>query len=581
MIDYDLPDELLDYIGIDETDDAYAWLSEQIYGSEPIQTGGYAFDSVGSSARGTRGGRQGGTARGTRGGSRTTRTTARTTTRTPKLPERIRQLREFARGPEADTWSDDRLFVEEARLMADFEDDCPYTTRSYFDYDYYYPTYDTMSDQQLRGYFTWRAQVRRGTIEKATTPFAFVYIYELMNGIGVEPGEPAFRAIEAFWQSYRAFDFVLDNYVPYWLIDYVVYHGLDPKLVLPYIALDASEDLLTLVKAQEAVLAQQQPARQQPSKHGRRREPYRFGQDPDAEARLLKALDAVSTYKPLGARLYKDDPEALRSVTAAVFARLVRYYHGKRQQDLVESLFGVPYEFDYAMFDYAVVWQEKPHPNCVYELAETDRFTCRNGRWSCRTLAGGETRSSRMGQILRATDRLLRAALDHPYPLKDRGEPKYVVQLIEREIEDFMAWRQAHAVRRVEIDVSKLAGIRSAAAVTREALLVDEEREEAAEQVVEPEAPAAEAGGAANGAAEGAPADTTPETPLGLTPDELKLLEDLLANRKPTTASADLLVDAINEKLFDLVGDTVLEFGDSGEPSLIEDYVEDLRVALT
>ena len=42
--------------------------------------------------------------------------------------------------------------------MADFEDDCPYngTFKSYF------PTYNAMSDRQLRGYFTWRAQVRRG-----------------------------------------------------------------------------------------------------------------------------------------------------------------------------------------------------------------------------------------------------------------------------------------------------------------------------------------------------------------------------------------------------------------------------------
>ena len=37
-----------------------------------------------------------------------------------------------------------------------------------------------------------------------------------------------------------------------------------------------------------------------------------------------------------------------------------------------------------------------------------------------------------------------------------------------------------------------------------------------------------------------------------------------------------MLVDSINEKLFDLVGDTVLEFGDAG-PTLVEDYEQDLR----
>lgn len=39
-------------------------------------------------------------------------------------------------------------------------------------------------------------------------------------------------------------------------------------------------------------------------------------------------------------------------------------------------------------------------------------------------------------------------------------------------------------------------------------------------------------------------------------------------------------MDSVNEKLLDLVGDTVLEFDDSGTPSLIEDYVEDVRDAL-
>ena len=44
--------------------------------------------------------------------------------------------------------------------------------------------------------------------------------------------------------------------------------------------------------------------------------------------------------------------------------------------------------------------------------------------------------------------------------------------------------------------------------------------------------------------------------------------------------SVDLLVDGINEKLFGLVGDTVLEFGPDGVPQIIEDYADDVREAL-
>ena len=40
--------------------------------------------------------------------------------------------------------------------------------------------------------------------------------------------------------------------------------------------------------------------------------------------------------------------------------------------------------------------------------------------------------------------------------------------------------------------------------------------------------------------------------------------------------SEDMLVDSINEALFDLVGDTVIEFGAAG-PHIIEDYKADVR----
>ena len=43
--------------------------------------------------------------------------------------------------------------------------------------------------------------------------------------------------------------------------------------------------------------------------------------------------------------------------------------------------------------------------------------------------------------------------------------------------------------------------------------------------------------------------------------------------------SEDMLVDGINEALFDLVGDTVLEFGAAG-PQIIEDYVDDVKGSL-
>ena len=481
------------------------------------------------------------------------------------LPEPVRQMRALARRPEARGWTDARLFVEQARLMEGYEDDCPYagTFQSYF------PTYDAMDNQQLRGYFTWRANVRRGRVERTSLSFAYVYLYELINGIGVREGVEAFRAIEAFWGAYRELEPSIDRYLRPWLVDYAAYHDLDPALALPYANAEHDRAVAVLSRAEDATLEKVPP-------RGRRR-PLTFHRDRAADERLLAALNELSTYRPLESRLFREDPDAIRDVCCTVFEQLARYYQRSRAQGLTESLFGRPSPLPHLMFASAVFYPGARHPDCTYVLDETCRFECRGGIWTCHALHDGGSRSARLGQVLRAADRQLRDALGYPHPLKDRADPKYLTQLIDRVVRDYVSWREAHAPRRVEIDLSKLAGIRSSAAVTREALLVDEEREERPGPV-EPPAPTGadepEAGGS------DAPAAGAAATDLGLSPEELGLLSALLAGRPASPAPVDLLVDSINEKLFDLVGDTVLEFDEAGAPALVEDYADDVRAAL-
>ena len=77
-----------------------------------------------------------------------------------------------------------------------------------------------------------------------------------------------------------------------------------------------------------------------------------------------------------------------------------------------------------------------------------------------------------------------------------------------------------------------------------------------------------------------APADAASE----LAPAAVAYLRALLGHNTAQAASAvaqsgrseDMLVDSINEALFDLVGDTVIEFGAAG-PQIIEDYEADVR----
>lgn len=490
------------------------------------------------------------------------------------VPEPIKQLREMQVTPQGRTWSEARLFFEQAKLLEDFEDHAPFVGQ----FISYYPTYRSMNDRQLRGYFTWRGNVRRGQIEDVSASFAYVYIYELLMGVGAEPGTRAFEALETFYRAYRAFDQAsMDRNVRPWLVDYVVDHGLDPKLAEPYTD-TAHDKAISLLEGIDRAAVLSAPPK------GSRRAPLDFGTLGEAAAKLADAVDALSTYRLKDSRLYKENPDDLAIVLLAVFIRLSRHYARTHNQGLVETLFGTRFPLRHLMYASAIHYEPAPHPDCVFELSATRRYICKNGSWACDGYHDGGAKSAKLGDLARAVDRQLRAAIDFPAQLKDHAEPKYLVKMIDAEVADYLAYKEAHRPVVVDIDFSKLAQIRAAASVTQEALLVDEEREDA------PQAEGAEVPAAAEPEPE---PETSPEPSDGsaqsgqkdafdLTDEERALVEALLAGGQAPAAktSADLLVDAINEKLFDLVDDTVVEFGADGAPELIEDYADDVREAL-
>lgn len=562
--------ELIDRIMASERLQGSSHFSERVYASEPILTTGRQMANY--------------------------------------LPDRYREMKAISRWETnsngSGRWlSEAELFYRQGTFMADFEDDCPYpgTFNSYF------PTYNAMSDRQLRGYFTWRAAVRQGDVQESCLSFAYVYLYELICGIGVTDPMDGFQKFESFWRAYRVFSPKIDRYARTWLQDYVVYHGLSPQLLEPYKTLSFDRALVALTRAEELACARLANPQKGRRKKGSSALP--LPGDPVAEQRLFDALDALSTYHLAGSRLYKSKPEALRHVCCAVFVRMSEYYHKQRKYSLTESLFGGQFELAYTMFGSAVFFEPERHPDADYELDEIHRYRCRNGAWSCERYQGNRSRNAKLGQAMRAADRILREELGFDRPLKEQGKlPKYLQGLIEEEVAAWLAWSAAHAPVRVEIDLSQLANIRRAAASTRESLLIDEEREgkgalldaadgdicdgesddvthvdRAAPEPLPMAAAAASPVDPISQPAATAAAGHTHQT-AGLGPSEVGYLRALLEKDQAEAAkiakekygSEDMLVDTINEALFDLVGDTVIEYGPDG-PELIEDYREDVE----
>lgn len=527
------------------------------------------------------------------------------------LPDQYRKMREISRWQDdpkggAGRWlSEAELFYRQGLLMANFEDDCPYngTFKSYF------PTYNAMSDRQLRGYFTWRAQVRRGNIEETSTSFAFLYLYELICGIGVDDPLDGFDKIKAFWGAYRAFEPGIDQFARVWLQDYAVFHGLDPRLLRDSKTVMFDNALIELRRAARDLAPAQAPSGQTAKRRKTSEPTLPLPPDEAREERLMAAINALSTYNLNNSRLDRGHHLDLRHVACAVYVRMARYYDTHRKTGIVASLFGEETAMPYTMFASAVFFAPERHEDCEYRLDPIHIYRCQNGFWECMRIHGSRQKSSKLGEIMRACDQRLRLALDPSHPLKEEKVPKYLAKIIDDEIVAWLSWNATHQPVKIDIDLSQLGHIRSAAAQTREALLIDEEREDDTTADVEeadsgqPEAEPAAASTQQTEADEptipteqfGVVAPLlapmpTPATPMpagtasALAHAAEDYLRALLGQNAAQAASAversgqseDMLVDSINEALFDLVGDTVIEFGATG-PQIIEDYEADVR----
>lgn len=535
------------------------------------------------------------------------------------LPDQYRKMREISRWQEdpkggAGRWlSEAELFYRQGLLMADFEDDCPYngTFKSYF------PTYNAMSDRQLRGYFTWRTQVRRGTVEETSTSFAFLYLYELICGIGVDDPLDGFNKIKAFWDAYRAFEPGIDRFARVWLQDYAVFHRLDPKLLRDSKTVMFDNALIELRRAARGLAPAPTPPDLAPARRKTSEPTLPLPPDETGEERLMTAINALSTYNLNNSRLDRSHHRDLRHVACAVYVRMARYYDTHRKTGIVASLFGEEAAMPYTMFASAVFFAPERHEDCEYRLDPIHIYRCQNGFWECMRIHGSRQKSSKLGEMMRACDQRLRLALDPTHPLKEEKVPKYLAKIINDEIVAWLSWDAAHQPVKIDIDLSQLGHIRSAAAQTREALLIDEEREddvpmEAEATLIEQpnteSAPGMTAGPGEIATRQDEPDEPTVSTeefgvvapllvsvPAPVTPASAEAANKLapaadaflraLLERNTAQAtlavaqsgqSEDMLVDSINEALFDLVGDTVIEFGAAG-PQIIEDYEADVR----
>lgn len=142
-----------------------------------------------------------------------------------RMHELISQMREMeicVRGQGIVKRAVELTIVEQGRFMEDVEDDYPRNAFCAVPQ----PVYAALSNSQLRTFFTWRTDARRGRYNKTDKPYVLLYCYELLNKIGVKTSAEAFGKLLEVREGCREFAPYLNALMPRWLKDFYAFNNV-------------------------------------------------------------------------------------------------------------------------------------------------------------------------------------------------------------------------------------------------------------------------------------------------------------------------------------------------------------------
>lgn len=143
-------------------------------------------------------------------------------------------------------------FLSAARAMEDYEDDCPFAGTV----PLYQPEYRDLTPNELRGYFTWRVALRRGEFSPHCDAFVYLYLSELMLGVGAATAAEALDRMDAFASAYFSAGYgseALQRNFKNWRFEYAVLNRVDAARVRAYEnpALRHWDEALTVLREPE------------------------------------------------------------------------------------------------------------------------------------------------------------------------------------------------------------------------------------------------------------------------------------------------------------------------------------------
>lgn len=447
-----------------------------------------------------------------------------------KLPAPLQAARSLEKGAARMYQNRRSLFLNQAKLLEFYKDDYEGEYISHC----YYPTYDLLNNQELRSYFAWRTKVRNGDIQPSCSSFAYLYLYELINGIGTGTPVEGLHKMDDFAAAYKEYESSLMNYYANWRKSYIIYYNLSDSFL-------GGEER----EGEEAHMAVLDSAQEQTD---------------DAVAAAVKQLAPGWLNR---SKFYKTHQTDMDRVIVQVLRRMHQHYSARSKRTFSEQLFGSRETHSVDLFCHAVFCDPLRHENSRYYITDSHYYECRNGYWTETSCFIDGHKRRKLEDLMKTIDASLRVALNDGKPIKSPSQLKWVTKVIEEEVAALLETQkqQEAAAKRVQIDYSALAQIRREAAITQEKLATEEEMEEEAPPAVQPPPPQPEA----------LPGDC----PLDKT--QYRLMQNLLYGGDTSWVQREgkmvsVLLDSINEILYETFQDAVIE-----DQQVVEDYIDELK----
>lgn len=436
------------------------------------------------------------------------------------------------------------IFYKQGSFMKDFFDD--YSGNAQF--SQYFPCYQMMNYEQLRTYFTWRTEVRKGNVSDTSLSYAFLYIYELLGNIGVNDPQDGLYKLMSFWKAFSVYNKSIDKYVLRWLKDYHIYYEL-PQSFKEFV--------------QKNNLAGHYPPMA----------------DTDDNFDLFCA---ISKYDIRKSAFFTDDKTKLITDCFYFVTNKLRQIFNDNGINFDESIFqptkkmSVWTPFKDALFHH---WMKQPDRRIV--LSENEIYICSQNNWAFSTIIASESGRQLIGYIMKQMESVLRTATKYKFKLSANinavshtavdGLTKVGFSLESIIGDTVMEFYKEATKTVVKVDRRALTIIRQEALATQEKLIV----EDRVEQLIPIPAPRnlslstnVDIPSMPNDNESISISDVWESFKNILSATEIATLSIVLRGEQDLKRFADecgimleVLVDGINEKAMDFIGDNLIDDG--------------------